>query len=178
MEPKVLERALHSWEKWLVSIDHGRKLLRSGESKTTLQEMRSAAAQALAELGFQPCTIFQLYWLCCVFSDYQTGSGSFMFEKLVVPNWFPLPFGFEYESWLENGTRIYPPNVWTEADVKFWRNRDPLVRYMPRERVSKYLAENYPNRDFVILLPPDHPVRQFVKRGRPGKTKTDGETWL
>jgi hypothetical protein len=71
MKPETFERALHLWPKWLESIEKGRGLLRCGPSYPPLEEMRDVAARTLAELGFPKCTLFELYWLCCVFSDYE-----------------------------------------------------------------------------------------------------------
>jgi hypothetical protein len=68
--------------------------------------MRDIAGKTLAELGFPKCTLFELYWLCCVFSDYAEYSyyadlpqrSGFKFEKLVLPNWFPFPFVLQTEA--------------------------------------------------------------------------------
>lgn len=174
---KNFERALHLWDKWLDSIANGRKVLRFQQSQPSLEEMRSVAQKALAELGFPPCTFFELYWLCCVFCDYET-KGGFTFEKLVLPDWFPLPFGFAVRSLDFKGRRIYPPRVWAEANVQFWRERDPVVRFLPPEMRDEHLEALYPDKDWCILLPKDHPVQQFVKKGRPITTMPSGETLL
>lgn len=180
----VFERALHCWKKWPKSVTYGRKVLRFRQTHPSLEEMRNVANRVLTEMRFPPCTIFGLYWLCCVFADYKAPDG-FNFHKLVLPDWFPFPCGFKWDKFgfssdkdLDfKGERIDPPEVWNEADRKFWFARNPVVRCLsPKDRVARF--ENYPDRDFVLVLPADHPVREYVKRGRPITTKEDGVTLI
>ena len=86
----VFERALHRWDRWLDSLANGRKILRFQHLHPSLEEMRDVAKNMLAKLDFPACTIFELYWLCCVFANYRTAHG-FKFDKLVLPDWFPFP---------------------------------------------------------------------------------------
>ncbi len=168
----VFEQALHRWQPWLDSIIQGRKLLRFIESHPPLQEMRNTAKKALDELAFPPCTFFELYWLCCIFADYEA-KDCFKFDKLVLPDWFPFPFGFRMDGNLDfKGKRIYPPEVWDEADVKFWQESNPLTR------ITGKPSGGYCDKDFTIVLLPDHPVRKFIKPGRPIKVDKYGQTWL
>lgn len=156
------ERALHRWDKWLYSIANGREVLRSRYPHPSLEEMMSAAKEALTEMKFPPCVLLEVYWLCCVFADYEA-DGFFYFDNLVLPDWFPscwsdghgMTFDFE-------GKRIYPPEIWDEADRKFWLKRSRF----------KY------DRDFILVLPSDHAVRKYIKRGRPTTTGADGRTLL
>lgn len=157
------ERALHHWDRWLDSIIKGREALAVKDTNPSLQEMRNAASEALVDLGFPPCTFFELYWLCCVFCDYWTDNG-FMFERLIPPNWFPFPFGFGGGIALDfKGKRIYPPEVWNQSDLEF---REEWGPFRPR------------NTDFTMVLASSHPVRKLVQRGRPEKTTANGETLL
>lgn len=161
------------------SITNGRTVLREAGSHPSLQEMRTTADKTLSELNFSQCTLFELYWLCCVFSDYDTADG-FKFDELVLPDWFPLPFGFENEEYLYldkkalnlMGGRICPPQVWDEAEVKFWRENNPLTR------TTGEPMEWIPNKDWVVVLPPDHPVRQHISHGRPRKPLPSGEVLM
>ncbi|MFC1935261.1 hypothetical protein ACFLX9_00620 [Chloroflexota bacterium] len=142
----------------------------------SLQKMREVAQKHLSDLGFLPCTIFELYWLCCVFVDYQS-TGGFKFDKLTPPDWFPFPFGFKHEEFrCFKGHRIYPPEVWDEADRVFWFNRRPVMPSSQKEWDNDF--REFPNREFVILLAPDHPVRKCFKTGRPTTKTPIGETFL
>ncbi|MFC1968543.1 hypothetical protein ACFLVX_04055 [Chloroflexota bacterium] len=178
----VFERALHSWDKWRDSVACGRNVLQFHQSPPSLEKMRNVANRALSEMEFPSCPLFELYWICCVFADYETARG-FNFDKLVLPDWFPFPSGFKWDKFgfasnkhLDfKGKRIYPPVVWNEADRKFWFAKDPVLRGLSgKERAMRF--KNYPDRDFKMVLPVDHTVRQYVKRGRPITTNLYGET--
>lgn len=174
MNQQSFERALHKWEPWLNSIKSARKEFSSSDLHPPLEEMRSAAKKALKELQFPECTLLEVYWLCCVFSDYDTETG-FKFEELKLPDWFPLPFGFKKEEQLNKqvldlkGGRIKPPIIWDEADVNFWQMSDPIFQ------ITGDIPDYILNTDFIVLLPPDHPVHAYVSKGRPRKTSPDGE---
>ena len=168
------ERTLHRWDKWLDSINHGRKVLQLQKPYPSLQEMRDTAQEILAELGFPHCSLLELYWLCCVFCDYWT-KGGFMFEKLIPPDWFPFPYGFEDESSFDfRGKRIYPPEVWDQADLESWKEKDPF-QYRMASKTPEYYRRNA---NFTMVLSSDHPVLKLVKKGNPTRTKADGETLL
>ena len=152
----------------------------------------STAKKALAEMKFPSCTLLEVYWVCCVFADYKTESG-FNFDKLVLPDWFPSPFRRDAFRTLDfKGKRIYPPQVWDEADVKFWFERDPAVRTLSTQiidmdgtvhsrdssAIKAKIFENFPDKDFILVLPADHEVCKYIKRGRPITTQADGETLL
>jgi len=173
----VFERALHCWDRWLDSIADGREVLRFPQGHPSLEHMRNVAKKALTELGFPSCTVFELYWLCCVFANYETMRG-FKFDKLILPDWFPFPFGFEQEMNLDfKGKRIIPPEIWNEAYKKFRFTRDPLLRCLPpKNKEARF--QNYPNDDFILVLPADHTARKYVKRGRPITTQANGVTML
>ncbi len=195
MKPETFERALHSWDKWLRSVADGRRLLRGRGDHPRLAEMRSAAQEALTGLGFQTCTIFELYWLCCVFSDHddlytKEGKKEFRFGKLILPEWFPLPFGFRDEALLRldfRGKRILPCDVWTEADLE-WHTQQAMKLYpsaeVTREGGIVRLDQRGPAEravagtlaDWAIVLPANHPIHRFVKRGRPTTVGEGGIT--
>jgi hypothetical protein len=194
MNPETFERALDSWDPWLKSITDGRKVLQSSSRHPSLEEMRLLARTTLTELGFSPCNMFELYWLCCIYSDYDTEyvakrHKDFRFERLVLPEWFPLPFGFHHEALHLvdfKGKRILPCEVWTEDDLK-WQIRQRMQVYPPHfvgregtvpvdrrglaeKGVAEYLA------DWAIVIAADHLIHKFVKRGRPTKPIADG--WI
>lgn len=177
MTQDTFERALHRWPKWLKSIDHGREVLAGKQAHPSLGEMKNAAEDALSALGFPSCTLFKLYWLCCVFCDYGK-ERLFDFNKLILPNWFPLPFGFQMESGLMlAGKRIYPPEVWSKADLDWQIEIYPSRRYgASHDDAVKALSDRMV--DWAILLPSDHPIHKFVDRGRPQKKMPHGATSL
>lgn len=174
MNQQSFERALHKWEPWLNSIKSARKEFSSSDLHPPLEEMRSAAKKALKELQFPECTLLEVYWLCCVFSDYDTETG-FKFEELKLPDWFPLPYGFKDEERLNKqvldlkGGRIKPPIIWDEADVNFWQMSDPIFQ------ITGDIPDYIVNTDLMVILQKDHPIHQYVSNGRPRKTSSNGE---
>jgi ribosomal protein S14 len=180
MKQATFERALHQWPPWLDSIAKGRQILRLREPRPSLEEMREVAKQFLAtRLDFPECTAFELYWLCCVFADYDSKS-DFRFDSLVLPGWFPLPFGFRREEDLAidlKVERIKPPTVWNEADRMFWFIREPLTQICPPEKRLE-LFKKFPEHDFVVVLPSNHPMRDFVSYGRPRNAPPHAEISL
>jgi len=170
------ERALHRWKPWLDSVAQGRKSLKpDGLPRPNFNTLIIAARKALREIGFPPCAIFELYWLCCVYADYETASG-FMFNRLILPAWFP-PLGFKPGHPLDfKGKRIYPPEIWDEDDRLFWFLRQPMLAESQEERQRQF--DDFPDLDWVMILPPDHFVHTLLKKGRPLKTTASGETWL
>jgi hypothetical protein len=176
MKRASFERALHRWDKWLESINKGRKALGFPASRPSLQEMRIVAKKFLTELGFPACTLFELYWLCCVLTDYDEGGG-LKFNKLVLPDWFPFPFGFRYEKsipkeFLDLKGRIPPPRVLSEVEAKFWQANTTMAR------ITGKPSDKLPNSEFIMVLPDSHPVRKQVRIGRPIKNKADGKAVL
>ena len=179
------EKALHRWPVWLDSIANGRKELGFRKSHPPLEEMISAAKKKLAEMNFTTCVLLEVYWLCCVFADYDTTDG-FKFDKLILPEWFPSDYPHkEINNFAFNfvGERIYPPVIWDEIDKKFWFERNEVLRilvaYEPERRTELY--ENYPGyplRYGILLLPADHPVRKYIKKGRRITANAEGETML
>ncbi len=178
MKVQTFERALHRWQPWLDSISKGKRLFGSPCSWLTAGKMSDIAKTELVALRFPDGVLLELYWLCCVVTDYMTDRG-FMFEKLVLPDWFPSPFG-RYSIERLRGRRVSPPTIWSEADRKFLFSRDTLVRLAAVALPEKLeeLYEDWPDRDFTLVLPDDHPIRRCIKSGQPTGTLKGGETLL
>lgn len=175
MKQQSFEIALHKWSPWLNSVTKARKTFsKSGLDHPSLDKMKKAARSALKRLKFPQCTLLEVYWLACIFSDYATETG-FKFEELKLPDWFPLPYGFKDEENIDKhfldlkGGRIKPPVIWEVADVTFWQTKDPMFRF------TGHLPDYILNTDFIIVLPPFHPVRKYVSMGRPRKLSPNGE---
>lgn len=165
MKHKVFEITLHNWEPWLASIVEGRVILKNQESPPSLEKMKSQAAKALENLDFPKCTLFELHWLCCVFSDYDSGQ-YYDFKKLVLPEWFPKKYGFTLDGSLDfKGKRIFPPDPLSESEVEFWRQRNPLHQILPKKKRIGICLDT----DFNLVLPMSHPIQGLVSHGRPKK---------
>lgn len=180
------ERALHRWPKWLKSVANGRTTLQAPQARSSVVDMLNVARRALAEIKFPPCLLLEVYWLCCVFVDYETADGIYYFDKLVLPDWFPSQWSDKGCRFDFKGKRIYPPQVWDEADRKFWFEKTPAICYAhltPEQKAAQY--RDYCARwesDFeiswgVLVLPHDHEVRKYIKKGRPEEMWPDGAWW-
>jgi hypothetical protein len=170
----LIERTLHRWGDWNTSVAHGREAIKGHNKEWSADKYRNIAIKFLSELSFPRSSMLELYWLTCVFSDYQN-NGIFYFEKLVLPKWFPLPFGVKFETRFSfKSKRIYPPQMWDESDKSFFFEREPHVQYMSDSIKNEYF-QKYPEiDDDVLILPDDHPLRKMVKKGRPNKRMNDG----
>lgn len=170
------ERTLHRWKSWLASIQEGRSTLTSSNFKPSLEEMETTSTKALLHLEFPKSTNMELYWLCCVLVDYQE-KGGYRFENLVLPEWFPREYTYTPGTYNFRGHRIYPPVLWDEDDHEFWFMRDPFTRMESREQRAESFPK-FPNRYGAIVLNPEHPVRKYMRRGRPSGSTKDGITYL
>jgi hypothetical protein len=95
-----------------------------------------------------------------------------------LPDLFPLPFGFQLDDFLFlKGKRIYPPAIWSKADLKWKIRTNQLVLFARSyEHTKKYILDYMA--DWAMVLPLDHPIHKFVNKGRPLKKKPDGSTCM
>lgn len=184
MKPKSLEFALQRWDKWNNSINKGRKILSVPGKHPALVKMRKVAQEFLTEMEFPACPLMELYWLCCIFSHYDRKctkkDGIYDFEMLVLPDWFPFPFGFNWEEHINKNKfnfqgRIYPPEVWGEKKREFEFSKSPIAGLRPHEEWKNYY-EGFPDTNFFMVLGKDHPIHKYVRKGRPDTPMACGET--
>jgi len=177
MKPRIFERALHRWKPWLDSIASGRGVLRTQQPPPPLLAIREVAQKALSGLDFPPCTLFEVYWLCCIFTDYDT-KGGFKFDKLILPDWFPLSFGFKAEYLSQfKGKRIYPPKVWNETDRLFWFQGTKWHKlHQKRKELSIFRITQI--EISYLYYPPATQSTHLLRRGRPITTELNGRTLL
>jgi hypothetical protein len=157
---KNFEIALHRWDEWEKTIKEGRKVLHVTDKMEGLQ---SWVFDKLATLALPRCPFLELYCICCIFSDYDEGQ-RFYFDRITVPDWLPLKFVKLGADKIQDlhGKRIYPPEVWSDSDFAFW------------QRSQNAMFDS----DTCIVIPKNHPVRLFMRRGRPLKITPDAETLL
>ena len=157
---KTVERALFLWQKWLQSIIVQWMNPQDDIKKLVLDQLKVKARQELQKLGFPVCLWLELYWICCIASDYHLEHQS-SFENIVVPPWLPLPFDPAL-SWyrIESGTRIYPPDILDEGDIKFIEQHYG-VRLLG--------GDNFFEQEPRIFLPSRHEFYQTLNKlkGRP-----------
>lgn len=113
---KAVERALLRWQKWRQSVISQWVELDDELSQLSLDRLKLKARQELRKLDFPSSLWLELYWICCVASDYNFDyEGSF--EDIVVPNWLPLPFATSLN--IEPGLRMYAPAIYSEGDIEY-----------------------------------------------------------
>ena len=96
-----VERALFSWSKWQYSLIRQWSNLDAELENFDPGQLKLRAKTSLDMLGFTSSTWLQLYWICCVASDYSFDYQD-SFSNIVVPDWLPLPFDSEVV-----------PEIWT-----------------------------------------------------------------
>jgi len=187
-QPEKVERALFQWDGWRHSIIYSwiHDILSepegaAGESEPATKPMEAvklAARREMQRLGFPGSLWLDLYWICCIASDYSLDDTS-SFENIVIPDWLPLPFDEAMQAYqLRPRMRSYPPAVCDEADILF------EVRHYGRPRVVVRLnffrriplTEFYGEHERKLLLSPDHELWDVLKkmRGRPKKRTHQG----
>ena len=83
-------------------------------------DLKKTAREELKSLVFPNSLWLQLYWICCIYSEYNFDYHE-SFEKIVIPEQLPMPFEPSMGQYLlEGGMRIYPPAVWDEKDAIFY----------------------------------------------------------
>jgi hypothetical protein len=88
---KRVEIALFQWFDWKRSI--GRQWIKIDVDleKYSLGQLRNMAIDRLCALGLQPLIQFQIYWLCCVVSDYRLKDPK-SYENICIPPWLHSKF--------------------------------------------------------------------------------------
>lgn len=117
--PEKVERALFRWQKWRQSIVTQWINLEVEIESLTLGQLKAKARRELRKLSFPANLWLELYWICCITSDYNLDHLS-SFDNIVIPTWLRLPFDPSLRWYkIELGTRMYPPWIWNEGDVEF-----------------------------------------------------------
>lgn len=178
-----VEKALHRWEPWVKAVGDVRAYIRvKGNDHEKLWYNSSLI---LMNLRFPAKLLFRLYFLSCVFSDYDHTMPSslsriqyppFLLEKLVyftqsarIINATDMVIEFmderkfRYRPDIELlRRRPLPPAIWTNKDVHFalnWMGNNPYSFDMS---ISEMLRRSYG--PYFMVLSPQHPLCQIVTK--------------
>jgi hypothetical protein len=178
---KKVEQALFRWDKWRQSIVGG--WITPGDLKELpLSQLKLRVREELNKLNLPGSLWFELYWICCVSSEYNFDYET-SFKKILVPDWLPLPYEpslYDYE--IRSRTRMYPPDIWDEGDIQFSAKQRGLwgIKFYDEngriEEVDRSLL--YPkNFELRIFLPSDHELYRVLNRlqGRPKNVNKIGK---
>ena len=162
-----VERALFSWSKWQHSLIEQWSNLEAEFENVTLGQLKLTATTGLDVLNLPSSTWLQLYWVCCVSSDYSLDYED-SFSNIVVPNWLPLPFDSSASLNIKPGDRMLPPAIYTKADLK---QLGSWLLILDTEGLAR--AMNW----IGLALPPTHELYHFLgkQRGRPNNPSRIGK---
>lgn len=132
-QQKIVERALFTWDKWRWSIINQWSQLDSDLKALKPEELHKKTKKELEILGFPPSFFFELYWVCCVSSDYNLDYFQ-TFDNIVVPEWLGICANFKPSlfvhafkkikySAIKHGDRLYPPYLINENDIEFAKSQ-------------------------------------------------------
>ncbi len=111
-----VEQALFHWAIWRRSIILQWLDVDTDWELLSLGQLRSKSKNELRALELMPCIQLQVYWICCVISDYSFDDSS-SYREIRMPDWFWSRYSRVveyYEIDLRHASnRMYPPAVWT-----------------------------------------------------------------
>jgi hypothetical protein len=176
-KPKSVELALFLWPKWRQSIVSEWATPHEVKSDVFLTK----AKEETMKLGFPPCLLLEIYWACCVVSEYALDY-PITYDNILVPEWLPIPaeqpesspvlYYFKHIAKydLKPGIRIYPPHIMKESEIDFVIYEDGYQLPFPKDLY-------YPKEgDYVMLIPQDHELNSILNqiKGRPKLFKKPG----
>ncbi len=178
---KKVEQALFRWGKWRQSIIalwiEWAKCPDKLNESTFLRRLKVKSRPELAKLCFPDNSRLELYWICCITSDYYLDYPT-TFKGIRIPPWLPPQFG-SYPQ-IEQRVRIYPPPIFHEGHERqaFKRYGTIGLSMLNADRRGMRLfgikEEDWPS----VFLPSHHELHKvlnelkgapktFGKRGRP-----------
>jgi len=161
---RKVEQALFRWRKWRQSIitqwiEWAKCLDKPTESFR--RGLKTKARPELAKLRFPDNLRLELYWICCVTSDY-TFDFPRTFTSIRVPDWLPALFGSHLQ--VDAGLRVYPPPIFHERhERQAFRRYGMMGLYgMNRDgwRLLGKKEEDWPS----IFLPSHHEFFQVLNQ--------------
>jgi hypothetical protein len=154
-QSQMVERALFKWNKWRNSIISNWVQWKDGLDEQT-SILKPVAGQELKKIGLPALLILEVYWICCLTSNYNFDY-PVTYEKIIVPSG-PYVKGSD----LKPGTRVYPPPVIVDKDLTFESRKFGFSR----DTLKALYSEPY---GFKVLLQSDHELFDILikMKGRP-----------
>lgn len=183
-QPESVERALFHWVPWKQSIIRQWIKTPNSVENVAVLDIKKTAKEELEGLKFSNSLWLQLYWICCTSSEYNLGHPN-SFEKIVIPEWLPMPFDPSMDQYhLVGGMRMYAPAVWDEGDVKFIAQHRGFsigkngfyVHFVGEEKPVIFRFPFVHRSEKTIFVRSDHDFHNLLsnQRGRLNKSKTIG----
>lgn len=164
------ERALFAWGRWRESVVARWRESNAELGNQLLAGLRGEAGHELAKLEFPTSAFLEIYWVCCVLSDYCLDAPA-TYTNITMPAWvLPLYEPLLGSPKVKEGLRPRPPRVESEAYVLrlarsfVGRAVDDLAPWMPKEH------------EFRMFLPPHHELWEVLAKhkGRTGMPRIRG----
>jgi len=111
-----VERALFTWPRWRKSVLREWMNPTVGLDKLNLRRIREIAGAETSEMGFPKSVLLEMYWFCCVLSDYSMDNWT-TFDRIVMPAWLPSVYDSVLNFDIKPGDRMYPPFIIDEGDL-------------------------------------------------------------
>ena len=166
-----VERALFSWQKWQQSIVQ-QWIIGEGEFiGLAYDELREKVQQELTRMDFPTSMWLEIYWVCCVISDYNLDDWN-TYDNIVIPAWLlSTDYPYRVLDQIKVKKRCYPPELWNERDIDFFARQ-----YLGGELTDRSIL--YPSeRHFRIFLPSQHEFYEALNKfkGRPRVSRKRGK---
>ena len=162
--PEKVERALFTWPKWRKSVLREWINPTAGLDKLRLRRIRKIAGTKTSEMGFPKSVLLEMYWFCCVLSDYSMDNWT-TFDRIVMPAWLPSLYDSILRYDFKPGSRMYPPRIIDEGDLSVLHKQlfgtytgKPDYGLVPREKSDR------------VFLTSEHELYRFLNEFK-GRTR-------
>jgi len=159
-----VERALFIWPEWRTSIIREWMNPTVGLEEMRLEQIREIVGAEMSNMKFPKSVLLEMYWYCCVLSDYSMDNW-ITFDKILVPTWLPSVYDPILNYEFKPRGRIGPPFIIGEGDLALRHKKifgtytgKPDYDLIPREKEAQ------------VFLPSDHEFYPFLNEFR-GRTR-------
>ena len=165
-----VERALFTWRKWRKSIIGEWMHPTARLDKLRLSQIREIAAKGMSKMELPKSVLLEMYWLCCVLSDYSMDNWT-TFDRIVVPEWLLSLYDSILNYDFRPGGRMHPPFIIGEGDLAV-RHRQIFGTYTGKPDYDLIPGE----KEDRIFLHSKHEFYPFLNefKGRTRRRKPPG----
>ncbi len=149
----IVERALHLWDPWVKSVEHGRRIL---YPDATADDCWNYAGEVLRTLKLPTKAVLRIYFLSCIFSSYNYGE-DYIFSEI------RLPPPEKRKAGIPGWSNFYPlpPAILTKKEIQsalqWFGYNSPSSNMSPSKAISRFFG------DFIVL-DDQHALRQKASK--------------
>lgn len=163
------------WGKWRGSIIEEWGLSRDNLAGLTLKQVRQKVGATIQSMGLPRCLWLEIYWVCCVASDYVIDDSA-TYKNIVRTEWLTSLYAPAFPDWeVPAGKRAYPPSILDEEDIDYELRRLLGGHTPPGEVAARH--RHISECSFRIFLPAHHELYEVLGRlkGRPRLRRKPGK---